>query len=203
MACMWRLSLLALALVVVPAIATADEEVAEGLPAPPFTLRTMNQEASGVPLVSLDRYVGAEPEDAEARVVLISFFASWCGPCKREMPYLQQLHSMYRDQGLRVVSVNIDQEEPAIADARAMIEKAKVTFPVLSDRFNFLARRYLGEQSPLPSVFIVNRDGTIARIEKGYGKDASSFLLAEVQRALGLSVNRSARAAAPGSAAAR
>jgi thiol-disulfide isomerase/thioredoxin len=203
MACMWRLLTLALALVLVPATSLADEEVAEGLPAPPFTLRTINQEASGVPVVSLDRYVGAEPEDAEARVMLISFFASWCGPCKKEMPYLQQLHSMYRDQGLRVVSVNIDREEPAIADARAMIAQAKVTFPVLSDRFNFLARRYLGEQSPLPSVFIVNRDGTIARIEKGYGKDASSFLLAEVQRALGLSVNRSARAAAPGPAAAR
>ncbi len=194
---------LALALVLVPATSRADEEVAEGLPAPLFTLRTINQEASGVPVVSLDRYVGAEPEDAEARVMLISFFASWCGPCRKEMPYLQQLHSMYRDQGLRVVSVNIDREEPAIADARAMVAQAKVTFPVLSDRFNFLARRYLGEQSPLPSVFIVNRDGTIARIERGYGKDASSFLLAEVQRALGLSVNRSARAAAPGSAAAR
>lgn len=198
---MWRSLSLALALVLVPATSRADEEVAEGLPAPPFTLRTINQEASGVPVVSLDRYVGAESEDAEARVMLISFFASWCGPCKRELPYLQQLHSMYRDQGLRVVSVNIDREEPAIADARAMIAQAKVTFPVLSDRFNFLARRYLGEQSPLPSVFIVNRDGTIARIEKGYGKDASSFLLAEVQRALGLSVNRSARAAAPAPAA--
>ncbi len=194
---------LALALVLVPATSRADEEVAEGLPAPLFTLRTINQEASGVPVVSLDRYVGAEPEDAEARVMLISFFASWCGPCRKEMPYLQQLHSMYRDQGLRVVSVNIDREEPAIADARAMVAQAKVTFPVLSDRFNFLARRYLGEQSPLPSVFIVNRDGTIARIEKGYGKDASTFLLAEVQRALGLSVNRNARAAAPGPAAAR
>ncbi|HET6921744.1 MAG TPA: TlpA disulfide reductase family protein [Anaeromyxobacteraceae bacterium] len=198
---MWRSLSLAMALLLVPAASRADEEVAEGMPAPPFTLRTMNHEESGVPLVSLDRYVGAEPEDAEARVVLISFFASWCAPCKKEMPYLQQLHSMYRDQGLRVVSVNIDREEPAIADARAMIAQAKVTFPVLSDRFNFLARRYLGEQSPLPSVFIVNRDGTIARIEKGYGRDASAFLLAEVQRALGLSVNRSARA--PGPAAAR
>ncbi|HEY6104807.1 MAG TPA: TlpA disulfide reductase family protein [Anaeromyxobacteraceae bacterium] len=197
---MWRSLPLALALVLVPATSRADDEVAEGQPAPPFTLRTINQEASGIPLVSLDRYVGAEPEDAEARVMLISFFASWCAPCKKEMPYLQQLHSMYRDQGLRVVSVNIDREEPAIADARAMIAQAKVTFPVLSDRFNFLARRYLGEQSPLPSVFVVNRDGTIARIEKGYGKDASTFLLAEVQRALGLSVNRSARAAAPAAA---
>ena len=203
MASMSRLLALALLPLLLPAPSRAEDEVAEGLPAPPFTLRTMNQEACGLTVVSLDRYVGAEPEDAEARVVLLSFFASWCGPCKKEMPYLQQLHAMYREQGLRVVSVDIDGEEPAIAEARAMIARAKVTFPVLSDRFNFLARRYLGDQSPLPSVFIVNRDGTIVRIEKGYGKEASSFLLAEVQRALGLSVNRSARAAAPAAGAAR
>ncbi len=203
MAFMRSLITVAAALCLAPALSRASDELAEGQPAPSFTLRTMNPEASGVPVVSLENYVGAEPEDAEARVLLISFFASWCGPCKKEMPYLQQLHSMYRDRGLRVVGVNIDREEQGIADARKMIAHAKVTYPVLSDRFNLLARRYLGEQSPLPSVFIVGRDGSIVRIEKGYGKDASTFLLAEVQRALGLSANRKARAAAPGSAAAR
>ena len=192
-----------LALFLAPALSSGDDVLAVGQPAPLFTLHTMNPEASGVPLVSLERYVGADSEDAGARVVLITFFASWCGPCKKEMPYLQQLHAMYRDRGLRVIAVNIDREEKGIADARKMIAQASVTYPVLSDRFNFLARRYLGEESPLPSVFIVNRDGTIARIEKGYDKDASTFLLGEVQRALGLNANRKARAAAPGSAAAR
>ncbi len=187
----------ALALLLAPGLSRADDELAEGQPAPSFTLHTMNQEASGVALVSLDRYVGEAPEDPGSRVLIISFFASWCGPCKREMPYLQQLHAMYQERGLRVVAVDVDQEEKGIADARRMIAQAKVTYPVLLDRFNFLARRYLGEQSPLPSLFIVNRDGSIARIEKGYGKDASTFLLAEVQRALGLDRSRKARAAAP------
>lgn len=177
-------SLLALLL---PALPSADEEIAVGLPAPSFTLRAMNPEASGLAVVALDRYVGPEAEDAQARVVLLSFFASWCEPCKKEMPYLQQLHEMYRDQGLRVLSVSIDREDPGISRARQIAAGAKVTFPVLSDRFNFLARRYLGEQSPLPSVFLVGRDGNILRIERGYGKDASTFLLAEVQKALGIS----------------
>lgn len=187
----------ALALLLAPEFSRGDDELAEGQPAPSFTLPTMNQEASGVALVSLDRYVGEAPEDPDSRVLIITFFASWCGPCKREMPYLQQLHAMYRERGLRVVAVDVDQEEKGIADARRMIAQAKVTYPVLLDRFNFLARRYLGEQSPLPSLFIVNRDGSIARIEKGYGKDASTFLLADVQRALGLDRSRKARAAAP------
>ena len=63
--------------------------------------------------------------------------------------------------------------------------EVRVTYPVLSDRFNLLARRYLGEQSPLPSVFLIRRDGTVDRIERGYGKDAKGFLLAEVRRLLG------------------
>jgi len=180
-----------------PPVARAEEEVAVGLPAPGFTLRTLNPEESGSATVSLDRYVGAEAEDPEAKVVLLSFFASWCGPCKKEMPYLQQLNLMYRDQGLRVLSVNIDREEAGIAAARKMASAARATFPVLTDRFNFLARRYLGEEARLPSVFLIARDGTIARIERGYGKDAAGFLLGEVQRALGLAAKtaRAARAA--------
>jgi thiol-disulfide isomerase/thioredoxin len=180
-----------------PPVARAEEEVAVGLPAPGFTLRTLNPEESGAATVSLDRYVGAEAEDPEAKVVLLSFFASWCGPCKKEMPYLQQLNLMYRDQGLRVLSVNIDREEAGIAAGRRMASAARATFPVLTDRFNFLARRYLGEEARLPSVFLIARDGTIARIERGYGKDAAGFLLGEVQRALGLAAKtaRASRAA--------
>jgi peroxiredoxin len=93
---------------------------------------------------------------------------------------------MYREHGLRVLGVDIDKEEAGIDAAKKLIATAKVTYPVLSDRFNFLARRYLGEKAPLPSVFIVQRDGVVAKIERGYAKDASHFLLAEVQDALGL-----------------
>jgi peroxiredoxin len=179
---------LALAIAVCgPALADDGEpEVAVGAPAPSFMLKTLNPEVTQLTWVSLERYVGAEAEDDGAKVVLLSFFASWCGPCKKEMPYLQQLHSMYKDRGLRVISVSIDKEESGIETAKKLVETNKVTYPVLSDRFNFLARRYLGDKSPLPSVFIIDRDGNIVEIEKGYGKDASTFLLGEVQKALGL-----------------
>lgn len=181
-----RLSCLCLSLVLALPAAAQEEEVAEGLPAPSFSLRTLNPEASGASWVALDKYVGEEAEDPSAKAVVVSFFASWCDPCKREMPFLVQLDRMYREQGLRVLSVDIDREEAGIAAAKKLVTAAKVVHPVLSDRFNFLARRYLGEQAPLPSVFIVRRDGTIAKIERGYAKDASAFLLAEVQSALGI-----------------
>jgi hypothetical protein len=104
------------------------------------------------------------------------------------MPFLVQLDKMYREQGLRIVGVCIDGEEPGITAAKKMIADNKVTYPVVSDRFNFLARRYLGESAPLPSVFLVRRDGNIARIERGYSKDVGAFLLAAIQQELGIKV---------------
>jgi thiol-disulfide isomerase/thioredoxin len=193
--------LLALALAAALPASALEDEVAEGLPAPSFSLRTLNPEVAGTSWIALDHLVGADAEDAGAKVVLISFFASWCEPCKREMPFLVQLDRMYRDRGLRVLSVDIDREEAGVEAAKRMAAQARVAHPVLSDRFNFLARRYLGDKAPLPSVFLVRRDGTIARIERGYTKDASRFLLAEVQAALGLEAGRGAAKAAAGAEA--
>lgn len=174
--------------------AMGEEEIGVGLPAPGFSLKALNPDVAGLTWLALDRYVGEEAEDPGARVVLLSFFASWCGPCQKELPFLAQLDGMYRGQGLRVVSVSIDKDEAGIDAAKRMAVAAKVAFPVLTDRFNFLAKRYLGDEAPLPSVFLVARDGTVLGIERGYSKDASAFLLAEVQQALGL---RGAAAAQP------
>jgi thiol-disulfide isomerase/thioredoxin len=191
-----RLSVLAAVTLLAAVPASADDEIGEGLPAPSFSLRTMNPEVSGTSWVALDKFVGEEPEDPAAKAVLLSFFASWCEPCKRELPFLVQLDRMYRDQGLRVIGICIDKEEQGIEAAKRLVANAKVAYPVLSDRFNFLARRYLGEQAPLPSVFIVRRDGVVARIERGYAKDASNFLLGEVQDVLGLERKTSKQVAA-------
>lgn len=192
-----RLSVLAAVALLAALPASAEEEVGEGLPAPTFSLRTMNPDASGTGWVSLEKFVGEEPEDPAAKAVLLTFFAEWCGPCKKEMPFLVQLDRMYRDQGLRVIGVSIDKEEPAIESAKQLIAQHKVAYPVLSDRFNFLARRYLGEKAPLPSVFVIRRNGIISKIERGYAKDASAFLLAEVQDVLGIERKALKQAAAP------
>jgi thiol-disulfide isomerase/thioredoxin len=187
-------------LLLAAAPALADDEVGVGLPAPAFSLKVLNAEVTGAPWFRLDQYAGEEPDDEQARLVLLSFFASWCGPCKKELPFLVQLDGMYRDQGLRVVSISIDVEEPAIEAARRMAAEAGVRHPVLSDRFNALARRYLGDQAPLPSVFLVGRDGNVRLIEKGYAKDASAFLLAEVQAGLGIQPRPPPAAARPAAA---
>ncbi len=173
---------LALAL---PALAEQDEAVV-GAPAPSFSLRVLNAQETGVSWLSLQSLVGEEAEDAGAKVVLVSFFASWCAPCKKELPLLVDLDRRYRALGLRVIGISIDKEEDGIAAARKLVADQHAAYPVLSDRFNLLARRYLGDQAPLPSVFLIGRDGTILSVERGYTRDASSFLRGKVEAALGI-----------------
>jgi thiol-disulfide isomerase/thioredoxin len=112
--------------------------------------------------------------------------ASFCGPCKKEMPYLQSLHERYSDAGLRVVMVSIDTEPEGQKKIDDLIATNKVTFPVLKDRFNLAARRWLGSKTPLPSVFLIKPDGTISTVHRGYNEDASKVFMAAVEQAIGV-----------------
>jgi thiol-disulfide isomerase/thioredoxin len=168
-----------------PALSQADD-LKIGDAAPTFTLPLYNPTAGGNSTASLDSFIGADADDKGAKAIVLSFFATYCAPCKREMPYLEQLQEMYRGAGLRVLMISIDRDDAAGAKIAELVKKNHITFPILKDRFNFLARRYLGAQAPLPSLFIVDHDGNIRTLNRGYGKDASTFLLAQVQQALGL-----------------
>lgn len=176
--------------VLVSLSAFAQEELATvDKPAPPFRLPIYNAEASGEPkgtMLGAERFVGPDASDKKTKLLVMSFMASFCGPCKKEMPYLQSLHTKYRDQGLRVVMVAIDREEDGQKKVAELIESNKVTFPVLKDRFNIVARRWLGTQSPLPSLFMLRPDGTVKTIHRGYSEDASAILEKEVTAALGV-----------------
>ncbi len=179
------LALMSLLAPTTPALAQT-EDLKIGDAAPTFTLPLYNPTADGPTTASLDTYLGADADDKGAKAVVLSFFATYCAPCKREMPYLEQLSRMYKDAGLRVLMISIDRDDAAAAKIADLVKLNHITFPILKDRFNFLARRYLGAQAPLPSLFIVGRDGNIRTMNRGYGKDASTFLLAQVQQALGL-----------------
>ncbi|HLL55805.1 MAG TPA: TlpA disulfide reductase family protein [Myxococcaceae bacterium] len=167
--------------------AWAQEELAAvDSPAPMFRLPTYNAKASGMTGLGLDRFVGPDATDKDVKVVLLSFMASYCGPCKKEMPYLQSLHERYKDFGLRVVMISIDSEDEGMKKLDELITTNKVTFPVLKDRFNLVARRWLGAQSPLPSVFLIRPDGTVSLVHRGYNDEASALFAKEVESALGM-----------------
>jgi len=174
------LALLAAAPVLAEDLAEVDK------PAPTFRLPVYNAKEYGQTTVSMDSFVGAESQDKKTRALLVSFMASFCGPCKKEMPYLQSLHEKHKGDGLRVMMISIDTEADGQKKVDELIALNKVSFPVAKDRFNIVARRWLGTKSPLPSLFMVRPDGTISAVHRGYSEDGAALLGKEVELALGL-----------------
>lgn len=185
---MHRLAVLALAAALVaPTAAAAGEGAAKteavlhvGERAPGFFLWTVG--GAKRERIVLDNWFESEGTKA----VVISFFATWCGPCKKELPLLDTLYRKYGEQGLKVVVVSIDREPEAVKGLTDFVKKLGLSYPVVSDRFNLLARRYLGTTSSLPSLFITDGKGRIRTIRQSYGDDAAAFLEGEIRAALGL-----------------
>ena len=137
--------LLLLGLAALPAAAVAPEQ-----PAPDFTLKSL--EGTNLRL-----------EEFRGQVVLINFWASWCGPCRQEMPVLDRLHQRYADTGFAVLGVNVEGEE---GPARELLAKVPVTFPVLIDEGQRVSELYGLEA--MPSTVVVDRDGVVRFVHHGY-----------------------------------
>jgi alkyl hydroperoxide reductase subunit AhpC len=171
------------------ALADDDPDLAHvGGEAPSFRLPAFNPDPKTNGFVALDTFVGSDRDDTKAKVVVLSFMASYCKPCKKEMPYLQQLYSRYQDKGLRVIMVSVDTDEANFPVIQDLIKTNNVTFPILKDRYNLVARRYLGTKTPLPSLFIINPDGSVKLVKRGYNEEGGKVLLEEVQKSLGVPV---------------
>lgn len=121
-------------------------------PAPDFTLKSN---------------VGENLRLAEQRgdVVMLNFWASWCAPCREEMPHLNELNSQYKDMGFTLLGVNVDEKE---RDANRAIDRLKVEFPVLFDTENNVAELF--KVDAMPTTILIDRDGTIRYLHRGYKK---------------------------------
>ena len=109
-------------------------------------------------------------------VVLLDFWATWCGPCRREMPIIAKLHERYAKRGLVVYGVNCSE---TTAKAKAFVEKYGYTFPQLLDKDGDVQTRY--QITAIPTVFIVDKKGTIrAHLVGGRSEDE---LLSALERA--------------------
>lgn len=102
--------------------------------------------------VSLDQWRG--------EVVLLNIWATWCEPCRLEMPSMERLHKVLGDSGLKIVAVSVDEDDPA--GVRAFQREYALTFTILQDRSRVIERIYQ-TGGGVPESFVINRDGRIIR----------------------------------------
>jgi peroxiredoxin len=99
----------------------------------------------------------------KGKVVLLNFFATWCPPCRAEMPSFNRLYRSLKQRGLEVVAVSSDR---SINDIKDFLEKNKVDFPVLFDTDRGTTKQY--RVFSMPTTFLINKNGVI--VEKFYGE---------------------------------
>lgn len=102
-------------------------------------------------------------QEQRGRVVLINFWASWCGPCRQEMPHLNRLYDKYRASGFELFAVNVD-EDPG--KAVGLAAKLGLNFPVLHDAEKKVSRLY--DLAAMPSTVLIDRDGRVRHLHRGY-----------------------------------
>jgi peroxiredoxin len=138
---------LATLIVALPALALTTSA-----PAPNFTLASN----AGKP-VSLAQFKG--------QVVMINFWATWCGPCRQEMPHLEAIHKKYGKMGFTMLGVNVEPDSKA-ATTWLSKQGTPVSFPILFDTDSKVSKLY--NVAGMPSTVIVDRKGKVRVLHKGY-----------------------------------
>jgi len=102
-------------------------------------------------------------EEMRGDVILINFWASWCGPCRQEMPYLDELQTDFGDLGFTVLGINVEENS---RHAKDFINEVKVNFPVLFDNKQLVSELY--NVDSMPMTVMVDRHGYQRLIHRGY-----------------------------------
>lgn len=101
--------------------------------------------------------------DFRGNVVLLNFWASWCGPCRQEMPLLEAMYKKYQKLGFTILGVNVEQDS---GKAKAYLSDISVSFPILYDNTNKTSKLY--SVSAMPTTIIIDRNGNMRYLHKGY-----------------------------------
>jgi len=128
----------------------AEEKSAVGYQAPGFTVR--NLQGNRVTL-----------SDFKGQVVIVNLWATWCGPCRVEMPGFEKLYRRFRTEGLVVLGVSLDKD--ADAQVQKFVNDHDLSFPILMDGRQEVENRY--STFTIPSTYVIDRNGRIVAVVDG------------------------------------
>jgi peroxiredoxin len=113
------------------------------------------------------------------KVVIVDFWASWCAPCKEEMPVLQSLYKRFGSKGLVVIGVSVDNDREK---AKTFIDGLKVSFPIVHDADKSVAGRF--KPPRMPTSYVIDKAGKIRFVHAGFRKEDAKKLEEEITKLL-------------------
>jgi peroxiredoxin len=158
-------TLLGAILLILTALSLASSSL-EGQAAPDFVLKSASGE-------------NIRLSENRGDVVMINFWATWCGPCRQEMPLLNDLYGRYQRVGFNLLGVNIDDDSRR---AMKMVEELGVNFPVLFDENKEVSKLYAVEAMPV--TVLVDREGKVRHVHYGYKPGYEDKYLTEIRSLL-------------------
>ena len=117
--------------------------------------------------------------DYQGKVVYLDFWASWCGPCRHTLPWMQKLQSKFKSQGLEVVAVNLDVHQ---ADAEKLFSEINPSFTILFDPTGEAAKKY--QLPSMPSSFLLDKKGRIVIAHSGFREGDDAILESDIETLL-------------------
>lgn len=128
----------------------------------------------GQPAPDFNFYVTEEQSislsDLQGSPVLLNFWATWCGPCASEMPYLQQVYGDWQERGLVLLAINIGESYPEVED---FVQSRGLSLPVLLDSEGIVASQY--GVGPIPTTFFIDSQGIVQHVQVGAFQSAADI----------------------------
>lgn len=117
--------------------------------------------------------------ELRGQVVMLNFWASWCGPCRQEFPILDEMYRKYRPMGFTLLGVNVESET---RDAERFLSATPVSFPIVFDRENAVSGRY--GVSAMPTTLLVDRKGNVRWLHRAYKPGDENEYMNQLRRLL-------------------
>lgn len=136
-------------------IADSTPSTTASKPAPAFTLQDLNGKS-----VSL--------ADLRGKVVILDFWATWCPPCVKEIPHFVELHEQYKDKGVEIVGISLDQAGPSVV--KAFVQKFQIKYPIMMT--DGKVDKAFGGITSIPTTFLIDSAGNISKKYVGYNSKA-------------------------------
>lgn len=146
-------------------VSTTGAELVKG-EAPNFTLKSLRGD-------------NLKLSERRGEVIMLSFWANWCDPCKQGMPVLNDIYLRYRDEGFTLFSINIEKDPEKV---RKELRSMGVSFPVLIDVTHKVSEKY--EVEEMPSTYLIDRDGNLRYTHRGFPAGFDDVLTKQIRELL-------------------